>query len=120
MPNSQDSAQAAATAAQQVANAAASAAAAVATAAAQANVAMATDISWMKKSLVGIEIALKEISGVYYTQKEFAEHLKVHEDLEERLRKTIEQSQQTQTQLKTWGIAFSVLVTTVQIILRFI
>ena len=48
---------------------------------------ISTDISWMKKSLSGIENTLKEIQGVYVTSVVFAESDKEINDHEIRIRK---------------------------------
>lgn len=47
---------------------------------------ISTDISWMKQSLKGIEVTLKEMSGVYVTTSNFMELEKSTEDKEIRLR----------------------------------
>ncbi len=52
---------------------------------------ISNDISWMKKSLSGIEIALKEMSGTFVTSIRFAEFENEAKDREARIR-AIEQN----------------------------
>jgi hypothetical protein len=48
---------------------------------------ISNDISWMKKSLTGIEVTLAKMNDAFVTAAQHAEVIRVQEDHEERLRK---------------------------------
>ncbi len=64
----------------------ATAAALAASKASEAIATISTDLSWMKKSLSGIEQTLKEMSGVFVSTTIFSENQKMTDDHETRIR----------------------------------
>jgi hypothetical protein len=92
----------------------ASTAVALATKTAETTAIISNDISWMKKSLIGIENKLNEMDKAFVTSTQHAEVLRVQEDHENRIRS----NETSITRILTWGSALILLLGIVEFLLN--
>jgi len=96
-----------------LATVAATTATALATKTSETTAIISNDLSWMKKSLEGIEVTLKEMSGAFVSTTTFNDNQKMTEDHETRIRGI-------ESNMLKWMGAVSVLTATLSIGVSFL